>query len=135
MKRIASFVREAWRSPLPAAVFVWRRLVAAYKASPVSAPVLPIEPKLEMSLSEQVSHLQKQVAALTDILRTMARQTNHNTMTIARWSKGVPMLTEIERKFYKGEQIRETRRSKKSALIVPDSTIEVVSGLVGVNGE
>lgn len=113
----------------------WRWLVKSYNASPVSRPILSIEPKLERSLTERVTQLESNVAALTDIIRTMAQQTNVNTKVLMRWSKGDPVLAEIERKHAKGEQIREARRSKRSNLVLPDSTIEVVSALVGANGE
>jgi len=126
MKRVKSIAGAAWR---------W--LVASYKASPASAPVLPIEPKLELSLAEQVERQRVQIEGLTNILRTLAGQTNHNTTTLMRWATSVPMLAEVERKHAKGEQIRQARRTKRGGIIAPESTIEVVPAigpLVGVDG-
>lgn len=113
----------------------WRRLVKSYNASPVSRPILSLEPKLDRSLAEQLEDTNKRLDGLIEIVRTMAQQTNVNTKVLMRWSKGDPVLAEIERKHAKGEQIREARRSKRSNLVLPDSTIEVVSALVGANGE
>ncbi len=81
-----------------------RRLAAAFHPNDEAA-----------RLQQQVDDLRNINVALTDVVRTLARQTNHNTLMLKRWSEQSETLKAIEQ--------RHARNAKKSPLLTLDEVV------------
>jgi hypothetical protein len=58
----------------------------------------PPEVRAKLSTKQQLELAHKRLEALTDLVRAMAKQLNHNTVTMRRWSIEHPELFAIERR-------------------------------------
>jgi hypothetical protein len=83
---------------------VGRRLAAAFRPNDEAA-----------RLQAQLDTERTRTDTLVELIRTLARQTNHNTLMLKRWSEQSETLKAIEQ--------RHARNAKKSSLLTLDEAV------------